>query len=216
MNHPGATDKLTQFGRAMEELDIELIHANSAQAKGRVERCNKTQQDRLVKEMRLREISTIAAANVFLATEYTAFHNKKFAVRPAKPEDKHVPLSLKTEEVDLVLCTKETRVVRKNLSISYDRQRLQIKAEAHVPSLAGNKVDVFQPINGEIVLRYQGKDLKYLAEKSTKKAEHLVDSKTLNPLLDALVAKSGAANIPSHNLASAKALEGPTDLFATG
>ena len=68
----------TQFGRALRELDIQLICANSSQAKGRVERANKTLQDRLVKELRLRNISTIKEANIYLK-EFIKVHNDKFS-----------------------------------------------------------------------------------------------------------------------------------------
>src|SRR5258706_10426378 len=80
-------EKKTQLGRALDQLGIELIFANSPQAKGRIERNHGTHQDRLVKEMRLHEISTIEAANKYLEEEYIAQFNKKFAVQPAHTKD---------------------------------------------------------------------------------------------------------------------------------
>lgn len=83
---------LTQFGRALEDLNIEIICANTSQAKGRVERANKTLQDRLVKEMRLRGISSIEEGNAYLE-EYRAAHNAKFAKSPRNAKDLHRPLA---------------------------------------------------------------------------------------------------------------------------
>ena len=82
---------LTQFGRACQELSIETICANSPQAKGRVERVNQTLQDRLTKELRLKGISTVEAANQFLSEYITAF-NQKFSVTPIDPKNMHRPL----------------------------------------------------------------------------------------------------------------------------
>ena len=79
---------MTQFGRALAELNIEIICANSSQAKGRVERANRTLQDRLVKELRIENVSSIEAGNVFLPGFISRF-NGRFAVRPAKIEDLH-------------------------------------------------------------------------------------------------------------------------------
>src|SRR5207244_8948388 len=100
----------TQFGRAMEDLGVELILANSPQAKGRVERMNGTLQDRLVKELRLREVRDVAAANAVLDGPFLKRFNKKFAVRAAKKADVHraVPAAVKLDEV---LCKREERAV---------------------------------------------------------------------------------------------------------
>ena len=84
---------MTHFGRALETLNIEIICANSPQAKGRVERANGTLQDRLVKAMRLEGISTIAEANAFLPG-YMARHNQRFAKAPFDPRDLHRPLAV--------------------------------------------------------------------------------------------------------------------------
>jgi transposase len=85
-------DNLTQFGRAMQELDIQIICANTPQAKGRVERANQTLQDRLVKEMRLRGISSREAGNAYLP-EFIADFNQRFAVQPISQHDAHRPLT---------------------------------------------------------------------------------------------------------------------------
>src|SRR6266542_4457112 len=114
----GSGDALTQFGRAMQELDIQIICANTPQAKGRVERVNQTLQDRLVKEMRLRGISNMAAANAY-APEFIADLNARFAVVPTSPEDAHRPL-LPQDDLARILTVQELRVLSKNLTLQYD------------------------------------------------------------------------------------------------
>ena len=109
---------LTQFGRAMKELEIELICAHSPQAKGRVERANQTLQDRLVKELRLRAISSMPKPNAYLPQFITAF-NGRFSVCARSLEDAHRPLTARQSlERILVLC--ERRVLSKNLTLSYN------------------------------------------------------------------------------------------------
>ena len=109
INIPGSTRKesLTQFGRALKELEIKLIYANSPQAKGRVERANQTLQDRLVKELRLRNISTIEEGNRYLE-EFFCKHNEKFMMNPKKEIDLH-QAALPDDALDKILCMKEYR-----------------------------------------------------------------------------------------------------------
>jgi hypothetical protein len=102
----GLGSGITQFGRAMQELDIQIICASSPQAKGRVERANQTLQDRLVKELRLQGISDIDSANAYLP-EFRADFNRRFAVAPRSTHDAHRPL-LKTENLDLILTHQKT------------------------------------------------------------------------------------------------------------
>src|SRR6185369_17131738 len=103
---------LTQFGRAMKELNIELICASSPQAKGRVERANQTLQDRLVKELRLRHIADMATANAFLPT-FAAAYNRKFAVAAQSDVNAHRPL-LTNERLDHILTLHTMRTLSKN------------------------------------------------------------------------------------------------------
>ena len=118
VNMPSCANKeqMTQFGRACKELGIGLIYANSPQAKGRVERMNRTQQDRLVKEFRLAGISTIEKGNEFLKTYWGGF-NKRFNVEPIDKRDAHLP-SLSESELDRILCFKEERTLTKNRNCS--------------------------------------------------------------------------------------------------
>jgi transposase len=115
---------LSEFGRAVEELGVDLIHANSPQAKGRVERLFETLQDRLVKEMRLKNICTIDEANRFLI-HYLPRYNRKFARKPEKEENLHIdPLGA---DLDAILCIKTERTIRNDNTISYDGKLYQIK-----------------------------------------------------------------------------------------
>jgi transposase len=109
----------TQFVRALGTLDIESIHAGSPQAKGRVERANRTLQDRLVKEMRLRGVCGMEAGNAYLPA-FMADYNKRFAVPPRNPADAHRAVLHDERELDLILCEQHARKVTRNLSISFE------------------------------------------------------------------------------------------------
>lgn len=104
---------MNQLGRALKEVEVGLICANSPQAKGRVERLFGTLQDRLVKKMRLREISTLEDANAFLPA-YIKNHNEKFSVEPARPEDHHKPVS---HDLDTILCYKSIKKAHQKFGI---------------------------------------------------------------------------------------------------
>jgi len=108
----------SQFERAMKELSIEMIHARTPQAKGRVERANGTLQNRLIKAMRRRKISTIDEGNAYLE-EYRKQHNRKFAKSASDPEDAHVEL-LPSMNLDNLLAIKDKRKVQKNLEVQYE------------------------------------------------------------------------------------------------
>jgi transposase len=127
INHPNSLDAAgtTQFGRALYELDIVLICANTPQAKGRVERANRLLQDRLVKELRLRGISDMDTANVYLP-QFRAELNRRFAVAPRQPEDAHRPLRA-TDDLARILAVRELRTLSKNLTISYNNVVYQIQ-----------------------------------------------------------------------------------------
>lgn len=112
---------LTQFGRALHDLNVDIIYAHSSQAKGRVERMNLTLQDRLVKELRLERIDSIEAGNAFLPT-FMAALNGKFAKKPLSLTDMHRPLT-DQDDLDEALCWQEQRKVSDSLSIQYDNVR---------------------------------------------------------------------------------------------
>ena len=112
---------MTQFGRALAELNIEILCANSSQAQGRVEQANRTLQDRLVKELRLANINDMEAGNTFLPAFVKRF-NEHFAVQPARPEDLHRRLPVATSRMNNILCHREQRYVGAQLTLSYDRR----------------------------------------------------------------------------------------------
>jgi len=118
-------DKLTQYERALQELDIKPIHARSPQAKGRVERLFGTLQDRLVKELRLRAISTIEEANQFIKEEYLTSHNLKYAVIPKSSTNLH--RSIENYDINNILCLKEERTLTNDFTIRYESQWFQLE-----------------------------------------------------------------------------------------
>jgi transposase len=171
---------LTQFGRALKELDIELICAHSPQAKGRVERANQTLQDRLTKELRLRGIDTVAAANVYLP-EFIADYNQRFAVAPRSAEAAHRPLA-KGEDLERVLTLCERRTLSKNLTLSYNNVIYQIKTKRAAYTMRGAHVEVREKSNGEIAIEYKQRPLEYsiYGEQEQQQAK-VVEAKLLQP-----------------------------------
>ena len=147
-----------QPGILVKELDVQLICANSPQAKGRIERLFKTLQDRLVKELRLKKIKTLEEGNKYLE-EYIDEHNSLFAVMAAEKENMH--RKIKEEELEKSFCYKEQRKLTKNLELSYQGKILQIIPEAEGYSLRKAYVNVIETIKGEIKIEYQGKELAY-------------------------------------------------------
>ena len=150
---------LTQFGRAMKELQIELICAHSPQAKGRVERANQTLQDRLVKELRLRSICSMAEANAYLP-EFVADFNARFAVPPRSAADAHRPLGA-ADDLGRILVLCERRTLSKNLTLSYDNVIYQITTNRAAYTMRGAHVEVREASGGEIRIEYKGKALPF-------------------------------------------------------
>jgi hypothetical protein len=174
----GLSDGITQFGRAMQELDIQIICANSPQAKGRVERANQTLQDRLVKELRLQDISDIDTANAFLP-QFREDFNRHFAVQPRSSHDAHRPL-LKTENLDLILTRQKTGTLSKNLTVQSNRVIYQIQSDRPDYALRNAQVTVCENAQGEVTILYKNKPLPYtIFHKASQQAE-VVDSKTLD------------------------------------
>ena len=149
----------TQFGRALRELGIENIPASSPQAKGRVERSFGTDQDRLVKELRLRGISDVEEANAFLEAEYIPMRNRRFGVRPARSVDAHRPI--RGYDLKAILSVQESRTVTNDYTIRYRSQVLQIERRSIRAGLRKAKVMVEQRLDGSVKLRWQGRYLRY-------------------------------------------------------
>jgi transposase len=174
----GTTSGLTQFGRAMQELGVEIICANSPQAKGRIERANQTLQDRLVKELRLQGISDIDSANAFLS-QFRQDYNHRFAVAPRSNHDAHRPLH-KSENLDLILTHQENRTLSKNLTVQFNHVIYQIQSKHPDYAMRKAQVTVCENAQGEVTIRYKNNPLAYtIYQKSPHQAE-VVDSKTLN------------------------------------
>ena len=142
---------LTQFGRAMQSLDVELILAHSAQAKGRVERRHGVFQDRFVKALRLQQISTLDSANAFLEDEYLDALNSQFHVIARSPANLHrsLPRGLKLNHV---LCFQEHRVVQNDWTISWCNRVFQLSAKHQQLSLVRRKIVVSELLDGTIRL----------------------------------------------------------------
>lgn len=155
-NHkaPQGGDGYTQFGRAMYELNIESICANSSQAKGRVERANLTLQDRLVKELRLRGISNMPDANAF-AAHFMASYNARFAKPPRSEHDCHRPLH-SDEDLDLIFAWREARRVSQRLTVQYDKVLYLLADTPQSRRLAGDHVEIYHYPDGRIEPRVDG------------------------------------------------------------
>lgn len=161
VNRKDATsgDGMTQFGRALHALNIDIICANSSQAKGRVERAHSTLQDRLVKEMRLCGIDTIATGNAFLPA-FMETYNARFAKTPFDDRDIHRPLA-DHDDLDDAFAWKEERSVSVNLTLQYDQVVFMLEPSAITRPLARKRVSVIDYPDGRLAIRHNGLDLPY-------------------------------------------------------
>lgn len=144
----------SQFERSLAELGVELLHAHSPQAKGRVERLFGTFQDRLIKELRLAGVATVAAANAFLDT-YLPHYNQRFAVPPAQAADLHRPCPA-ARDLERILCVQTRRVLRRDWTVAHHGRLYQI----HGP-LRATHVQVEERLDGTLRLTHQGRTLPY-------------------------------------------------------
>ncbi|MDD9945987.1 MAG: ISNCY family transposase, partial [Myxococcales bacterium] len=155
---PKGGDGYTQFGRAMGDLNIDTLCANTPQAKGRVERVNSTLQNRLVKELRLRGISTIEAANAF-ALEFMRDFNERFGRPALNPRDAHRPLRPE-EDLGDVFTWQETRKLTNNLTLHYKRVMYVLdKTDQEARRAMGKRVDILETEDGKVRIRFEGRDL---------------------------------------------------------
>lgn len=150
----GRERQMSQFERSMDELGVKVIHANSPQAKGRIERLFGTFQDRVLKEMRLSGIKSIDEANSFLETYLPSF-NKKFRVRPTKATDLHRPFSGK-RSLDQILCIRDERALRNDNTIGHNGKLYQIEDDVRA-----EKVMVEERTDGSMYITYKDKPLRY-------------------------------------------------------
>ena len=130
VNQKDREGDLTQFTRVLKTLDIQPIHANTPQAKGRVERANQTLQDRLVKELRLRRIDDIQSANAFLP-EFISDYNQRFSVAPKTSQNAHRNLLHDSAALNLILSLHTSRKLSRNLTCRYRSREYQIQGQGH-------------------------------------------------------------------------------------
>jgi transposase len=160
--HQGATGRaegVTQFGRALTELNIEIICANSPQAKGRVERMNQTLQDRLVKELRLRGVSSMEAGNAFLP-EFMEDCNRRFGRAPRNPHDAHRPLQ-DGEDLSHIFSWQEERTMSRNLTVHFKRVTYLVEPGPKTLPLGGKRVRVHEWDDGRVEIHAGGSPLPY-------------------------------------------------------
>ncbi|EPG0369343.1 ISNCY family transposase [Photobacterium damselae] len=178
------TERLTQFGRVLHDLNIELICANSSQAKGRVERANKTLQDRLVKEMRLQGIDAIEQANAWLP-DFIADFNRRFA-KPAKyPKDMHRPVREMTDELNDIFAWQELRKLSKSLTFQYDKVVYLIDPTEENQRLINQVVKVLDRPDGTIAIQYGQRKLTFKVFDKLADIDQgqIVDNKRLGAVL---------------------------------
>lgn len=153
-------EAVTQFTRAMTELDIEVICAHSPQAKGRVERGFLTHQDRLVKELRLAGISTMEEGNQFLNEIYLPRHNARFAVAPKEPLSAHRPL-LEHHRLEEILSVRVTRRVANDFTVRLRNRFFQLAKEQPLRVGPQDIISIEKRLNGTLFLRFKGSELNY-------------------------------------------------------
>lgn len=193
MNHRLAkenSDTLTQFQRAMEtDLNVEIIHAKSPEAKGRVEVLFKTLQDRLIKELRLQNISSIEEANKFLEEEYIEIFNAKFMVEPRSRSNLHKKLiKQEIDKLDSVFSRQYEKTVMNDFTIHHNKNYYQLTKNQPVTICKRDKVTVEERMDNTIQFRLRGKYLNYesLPERPKKinsaknKANWVIPKKTVH------------------------------------
>jgi hypothetical protein len=186
VNRKGALrgDGMTQFGRALHTLNIDILCANSPEAKGRVERAHQTLQDRLVKELRLAGIADREAGNAFLPGFMTRY-NAKFA-KPAAQAGVDAHRSLAThDDLDTAFCRQEERRVSPRLTLQHDKVVFLLEPNEVTRKVAGQQVRIFDYPDGRLAIRHQGLDLPYRVFDQVRQVEQgtVVEHKRLDAVL---------------------------------
>lgn len=166
------------------------------QAKGRIERLFQTCQDRLVKEMRLRGIDSMEAANDYLP-QFLAFFSERFVVELRDPDDTHRPVLQSARALGLILSEQTTRTLSKNLTFQYQRQLYQVQVDQRRRRLAGQYIVVCACSDGEIVVVHEDQVLPYTLGPRKSPAVPVVDDKTVNAQVDAAVTRRPNITKPS-------------------
>ena len=208
-------DRITQYGRALMDLNIDMICANSPQAKGRSERAFGTLQDRLVKELRLAGISTVAAANAWLP-DFIASYNARFGRQPANAKDLHRPLTA-VDNLDEILTWREVRTVTNNLTLHYERMMLLLDPTPFARGLARKKVDVVNYPDGRFTVQFEGTSLPFLVfdKIQTVTPGAIVENKRLGAAL-AMVREHQATYAPNQRRYDPARSRPPNNLEAPG
>ena len=162
---------MTQFGRALSELNIEIICANSSQAKGRVERANRTLQDRLVKELRLAGIDDIEGGNAFLPG-FMERYNAKFAKAPAQKDNLHRAMNVEPDRLADILCWRDTRHLSNQLTLMYERKKYMLEVTDMTRGLTGKDVDTYAFPDGRFQIRWKGVSLPYKVFDKNQRVTH--------------------------------------------
>jgi len=181
---------MTQFGRALNALNIEILCANSSQAKGRVERANRTLQDRLVKELRLAGISDMETANAFLPA-FKDRYNTKFAKAPRRPDNLHRALNVEPDRLADILCFRDERYVSNQLAFSYDRLRIILQENEITRGLPGKYVDTYEFADGRFEVRWKSVPLPYTVFDKDQRVTHaaITENKHLSAVLEHIKAE---------------------------
>jgi hypothetical protein len=212
---PVGGDRITQFGRALMDLNIDIICANSPQAKGRIERAFGTLQDRMVKELRLAGISTVAAANVWLPG-FIVSYNARFGGQPLNGKNLHRPLTA-ADNLDEILTWREVRTVTNNLTLHYDRMMLLLDPTPFARGLARKKVDVVNYPDGRFTVQFEGTPLPFRVfdKIQTVTPAAIVENKRLGAAL-AMVREHQATYAPNQRRYDPARGRPPNNLEAPG
>jgi hypothetical protein len=194
-------DCKTEFGRVVERLAIEAIHALTPQAKGRVERANQTLQDRLVKEMRLQGIATMAEAEAYLPT-FIKIWNQKFAVDPRDASSAHRPWKASAGGLDVELARREERVLSKALTFRAGGSMYCVKTSGPGTALRGARETLHHHMDGSMRVHYKDRILSCTAYKTLPRPSEAEDEKTIDARVDRLVAAATQVSVATVVLAT--------------
>jgi hypothetical protein len=185
VNYPGALggDGMTQFGRVLHALNVDIICANSSPAKGRVERAHKTLQDRLVKELRLAGAATLSQGNALLPA-FTADYNARFAKLPANNKDLHRRLG-PGDDLEDAFAWKEERTLSQALTLQYDKVIFILEPSEQAKAAIGKRVTVIDYPDGRLAIRHNGVDLAYRTFDKVRQVDQgaIADNKRLGAVL---------------------------------
>jgi len=195
-------DGKTEFGRVAERLDIALIYAMTPQAKGRVERANRTMQERLLLELRLRNISTIAGANAYLS-EFIVFWNGLFATDPSDTTPAHRPWPDTPGKLEDALARREDRVLSKALTFSAAGTKYCIKTSGPGTALRGATVTLYHFVGGGMEVHYKDRVLPVTAYGAYPVPDPAEDEKTIDVRVDGIVKKAATKAAEGKILAAA-------------